>query len=130
MISKLIKLANKLDLLGFIKEADFVDYIIKHAHKKNKTPYRALDKLALDPRIESIYEERKYGSDYWDGIWIDLMPGYNFEGMGTFCSGSGADTDWDFEKRIMIKLTPEQILKNIFKSMEDDVSRIEVGEPS
>lgn len=42
-------------------------------HPRNKTRYKSLDKIASDPRVEEIWEE---GSD---GIWIALMPGFQWE---------------------------------------------------
>lgn len=40
----------------------------------NKTKYKMLDKLAADPRVVDIWDERE------DGIWALLAPGYNADG--------------------------------------------------
>lgn len=41
---------------------------------KNKTKYKSLDKIALDPRVVSIWDEGD------DGLWIELAKGYNSDG--------------------------------------------------
>lgn len=43
-------------------------------HPKNGTRYASLDKIAADPRVESIWDEDE------DGIWVQLVPGYNWDG--------------------------------------------------
>jgi len=50
-------------------------------HEKNRTGYRSLDAIAADPRVESIWDE---GSD---GIWIQLVDGYN-------CWGASVVHEW------------------------------------
>ena len=46
-------------------------------HPKNQTRYASLDRIAADPRIERIWDEGP------NGIWADLAPGYNVEGIGS-----------------------------------------------
>lgn len=46
-------------------------------HPKNRSGYRKLDRVAADPRVKEIWSEE--GSR--DGIWIQLMPGFDFEGV-------------------------------------------------
>lgn len=43
-------------------------------NQKNETNYRSLDKIANDPRVEKIWDEGE------DGIWIQLAPGFNWDG--------------------------------------------------
>jgi hypothetical protein len=64
---------------------------------KNKTGLKTLDMLAEDTRVTSIHADS-------DGIWVDLSPGYNFDG----CSGFRSDTA---------------------KGVLRDATRIEEGEP-
>lgn len=49
----------------------------KTRHPKNKTEYATLDRIAADPRVEYIHDEGP------DGIWISLVPGYNWEGASS-----------------------------------------------
>jgi hypothetical protein len=55
----------------------------------NLTPYRSLDKVAKDPRVLKVYEDS-------DGIWVDLAPGFNFEGMSSLRrdTAAGVLLDW------------------------------------
>ncbi len=53
-------------------------------HPKNKTTYKTLDRVAADARVLKAYEDN-------DGVWVDLAPGYNFEG----CSALRGDTVQD-----------------------------------
>lgn len=43
---------------------------------KNLTGMKSLDKLASDPRVESVWAEGA------DGYWAALAPGYNVDGCG------------------------------------------------
>lgn len=44
-------------------------------HPKNGTDYKSLDRVAADPRVVRIWDEGRE-----DGIWVELAPGYNWEG--------------------------------------------------
>lgn len=45
---------------------------------KNQTKYKSLDRLTKDPRVASIWSEEGTG----DGLWVGLLPGYNWSGCG------------------------------------------------
>lgn len=48
-------------------------------HPKNKTKYKSLNKLAADPRVKEIFSEESDDN----GIWVDLVPGFNFDGCSS-----------------------------------------------
>lgn len=49
------------------------------AHPKNDTPFKSLDKIAADPRVELVFDEGD------DGIWIWLNPGSLCGDTDTHC---------------------------------------------
>lgn len=51
---------------------------------KNRTGYKTLNQVEGDGRVASAYEDE-------NGVWIELAPGYNFEG----CSAIRRDTARD-----------------------------------
>ena len=54
---------------------------------KNCTPYKALDKLAKDPRVVKIWEE----DGGRDGLWLELVDGYEWENCSCIHEYSVAD---------------------------------------
>lgn len=98
MFKELIKLANHLDSRGFVKEADYLDRIIKKANfKYNHKDYDRYDKLGLitvdakatsllDRRFNDRSSQRTYG--FLAKVFLsfnhhefDDVPGTNFDGM-------------------------------------------------
>jgi len=59
---------------------------------KNFSGIRALDKIAKDPRVKKIWNE------YEDGLWIELMDGYNKDGCSCVHAWSVAALLESFEQ--------------------------------
>lgn len=89
MIKQLIKLANHLDKKGFIKEADYLDDVIKMASEEDSMgEVVSLDSFRKDesPKYNRVYEI--------DGIWsnkanMHIMPSNLFDEL----KRSGEDFD-------------------------------------
>ena len=89
MIKKLIKLANHLDKKGFIREADYLDAVIKEASDPDtEGEVISLDSFRKDdsPKYNRVYEI--------DGIWsnvanMHIMPSNLFDEL----KRSGEDFD-------------------------------------
>jgi hypothetical protein len=47
------------------------------ANPKNHTGLKSLDVVAASPMVHDIVDER----DTRDGIWVYLVPGFNFDGV-------------------------------------------------
>jgi len=70
MLKDLVRLANRLDGLGLIKEADFLDSVIKKHSSHHAEDRRKCDKC------EGLYHEM-YRKDVFDpekGSMIDICP--------------------------------------------------------
>lgn len=79
------------------------------SYSKNKTGIKALDKLAADPRVKEIWDEGD------DGLWIQLVPGFNAEGV----SGIHAELDSDLHD-----VSPAQARRAMVASLKEQFEQL------
>ena len=90
-------------------------------HPKNQTPFKSLDAVAADPRVERIWYEGRE-----NGIWAEMHPGWKDHNTDCHCVHEWTVTDFIFAfKKWVDRCDCEDCIDDKERIMEGTVTRRE-----